>query len=109
MSATLLLIQLLNGIQFGLILFLIAAGLTLVFGVLHFINLAHGVQYMVGAYLAVSFAALTGSFLFGLFVALPVALTLGLAFEFLVFRHLYDLDPLDQLLSTSGVIIFLIE
>jgi branched-chain amino acid transport system permease protein len=109
MSATLLLIQLLNGIQFGLILFLIAAGLTLVFGVLHFINLAHGVQYMVGAYLAVTFAALTGSFLLGLLIALPVALALGLAFEFLIFRHLYERHPLDQVLATSGVIIFLNE
>ena len=57
MSTTLLLVQILNGLQFGLILFLIAAGLTLVFGVMDFINLAHGVQYMVGAYLAATFAA----------------------------------------------------
>ena len=65
MSATLLLVQTLNGLQFGIILFLIAAGLTLVFGVMDFINLAHGVQYMVGAYLAAAFVAWTGSFAAG--------------------------------------------
>ena len=63
MSTTLLIVQTLNGIQFGVLLFLIAAGLTLVFGVMDFINLAHGVQYMLGAYLAVMFYGMTGSFL----------------------------------------------
>ena len=63
MSTALLLVQTLNGLQLGVLLFLIAAGLTLVFGVMDFINLAHGVQYMLGAYLAVMFYALTGSFL----------------------------------------------
>jgi branched-subunit amino acid ABC-type transport system permease component len=63
MNATLLIVQILNGLQFGVLLFLIAAGLTLVFGVMNFINLAHGVQYMIGAYLAVTFYALTGNFL----------------------------------------------
>jgi branched-chain amino acid transport system permease protein len=71
MTPTLLLIQTLNGVQFGLILFLIAAGLTLVFGVMDFINLAHGVQYMVGAYLAAAFSAWTGSFGWALLLALP--------------------------------------
>jgi branched-subunit amino acid ABC-type transport system permease component len=70
MSATLLLVQTLNGLQFGIILFLIAAGLTLVFGVMDFINLAHGVQYMVGAYFAAAFVAWTGSFAAGLALAL---------------------------------------
>ena len=74
MTLTLALVQILNGLQFGLILFLIAAGLTLVFGVMDFINLAHGVQYMVGAYLAAAFTAMTGSFLLGLALALPSAL-----------------------------------
>jgi branched-chain amino acid transport system permease protein len=109
MSTTLLLVQALNGIQFGLILFLIAAGLTLVFGVMDFINLAHGVQYMVGAYLAAAFTAMTGSFLLGLLAALPCALAVGLALELLVFRHLYDRDHLDQVLATFGVILFLNE
>ena len=66
MTTTLLLIQVLNGLQFGIILFLIAAGLTLVFGVMDFINLAHGVQYMVGAYFAAAFTAYTGNFFLGL-------------------------------------------
>ncbi len=81
MSATLLLVQTLNGLQFGVILFLIAAGLTLVFGVMDFINLAHGVQYMVGAYLAAAFVAWTGSFAAGLALALPAALAFGLLLE----------------------------
>lgn len=107
MSTTLILIQLLNGLQLGVILFLIAAGLTLVFGVMGFINLAHGVQYMLGAYLAVWLYGLTGSFLVALIVALPLALALGLVLEFLVFRHLYDRDHLSQVLATFGVILFL--
>jgi branched-chain amino acid transport system permease protein len=107
MNTTLLLVQALNGLQFGLILFLIAAGLTLVFGVMDFINLAHGVQYMVGAYLAAYFAALTGSFGLALLMTLPAALAIGLLLEVLVFRHLYDRDHLDQVLATFGVILFL--
>jgi branched-chain amino acid transport system permease protein len=107
MNTTLLFVQALNGLQFGLILFLIAAGLTLVFGVMDFINLAHGVQYMVGAYLAAYFAALTGSFGLALLMTLPAALAIGLLLEVLVFRHLYDRDHLDQVLATFGVILFL--
>ncbi|HKH95433.1 MAG TPA: branched-chain amino acid ABC transporter permease [Beijerinckiaceae bacterium] len=106
MSLTLFLLQVLNGAQFGLILFLIAAGLTLVFGVMDFINLAHGVQYMVGAYLAAALVAWTGSFWGGLALAMPAALAFGLLLEVLVFRHLYDRDHLDQVLATFGVIIF---
>ena len=109
MSTTLLIVQALNGLQFGLILFLIAAGLTLVFGVMDFINLAHGVQYMVGAYLMAAFTAYSGSFWLGLLMALPAALLVGLALEVLVFRHLYDRDHLDQVLATFGVILFLNE
>src|SRR5918997_4271913 len=107
MTSTLLLVQVLNGLQFGLILFLIAAGLTLVFGVMNFINLAHGVQYMVGAYFAAAFTAWTGSFSVGLVLAMVAALGFGLLLEILVFRHLYDRDHLDQVLATFGVIIFL--
>ncbi|KAA2236199.1 branched-chain amino acid ABC transporter permease [Salinarimonas soli] len=107
MSTTLLIIQTLNGLQFGIILFLIAAGLTLVFGVMDFINLAHGVQYMVGAYLAAAFTAMTGNFGLGLLLALPTALAFGLVLEVLIFRHLYDRDHLDQVLATFGVILFL--
>ena len=107
MTLTLALVQVLNGLQFGLILFLIAAGLTIVFGVMDFINLAHGVQYMVGAYLVAAFTAMTGSFVAGLALALPAALIFGLLLEVLIFRHLYDRDHLDQVLATFGVIIFL--
>ncbi|GGG23283.1 branched-chain amino acid ABC transporter permease [Caldovatus sediminis] len=106
MSWSLLLVQTLNGLQFGILLFLIAAGLTLVFGVMDFINLAHGVQYMLGAYFGASLAAATGSFWLGLLLALPAALAAGLLLEFLVFRHLYDRDHLAQVLATFGVILF---
>ncbi|MCW5690959.1 MAG: branched-chain amino acid ABC transporter permease [Pseudolabrys sp.] len=107
MSLTLVIVQILNGLQFGVLLFLIAAGLTLVFGVMDFINLAHGVQYMLGAYLAVMFYALTGSFVLALVLALAAALALGLLLEFTVFRQLYDRDHLEQVIATFGIIIFL--
>jgi branched-chain amino acid transport system permease protein len=107
MSITLLIVQVLNGLQLGLLLFLIAAGLTLVFGVMNFINLAHGVQYMLGAYLAVMFYAMTGSFLAALALALAASLVLGLLLEFAVLRHLYDRDHLDQVIATFGIILFL--
>nr|WP_232474664.1 branched-chain amino acid ABC transporter permease [Roseomonas rubea] len=104
-----LLVQALNGLQLGVLLFLVAAGLTLVFGVMDFINLAHGVQYMLGAYLGAAFAAATGSFWLGLALALPAALAAGLLLELLVFRHLYDRDHLSQVLATFGVILVLNE
>ena len=107
MSTTLLVVQTLNGLQLGVLLFLIAAGLTLVFGVMDFINLAHGVQYMLGAYLAVAFYAVTGSFLAALVLALAGTLAFGLVLEFLVFRHLYGRDHLDQVMATFGIILFL--
>ena len=104
---SLLIVQILNGLQLGVLLFLIAAGLTLVFGVMNFINLAHGVQYMLGAYLAVMFYAITGSSLLALVLALLAALTFGLFLEFVVFRHLYERDHLDQVIATFGIILFL--
>jgi branched-chain amino acid transport system permease protein len=107
MSTTLFLVQILNGLQLGVLLFLIAAGLTLVFGVMDFINLAHGVQYMLGAYLAVAFYGLVGNFFFALVLALAASLAFGLLLEFLVFRHLYDRDHLDQVIATFGIILFL--
>jgi branched-chain amino acid transport system permease protein len=107
MSGTLFLVQLLNGLQLGVLLFLIAAGLTLVFGVMDFINLAHGVQYMLGAYFAVAFYGIVGNFLAALILALLAALAFGLLLEFLVFRHLYDRDHLDQVIATFGIILFL--
>src|SRR5258708_16932224 len=99
MPLSLLSVQTLNGLQLGVLLFLIAAGLTLVFGVMDFINLAHGVQYMLGAYLAVMFYGLTGNFLFALILALAAALAFGLLLEFAVFRHLYDRNHLDQVIE----------
>ena len=106
---TLLLVQVLNGLQLGVLLFLIAAGLTLVFGVMDVINLAHGVQYMLGAYFAVLAVRWTGSF----WVALPVAALLsfvaGLVLDALVFRHLMGRDHLDQVLATYGLILILEE
>ena len=99
-------IQILNGLQLGVLLFLIAAGLTLVFGVMDFINLAHGVQYMLGAYLAVTFYGFTGSFLAALVLALAATLAFALALELLVFRQLYARDHLDHVMATFGIILF---
>jgi len=109
MDINLLLVQILNGLQLGVLLFLVAAGLTLVFGIMDFINLAHGVQYMVGAYLAATVTAHTGSFLLGAALALPGAVVVGLVLERLVFRHLYGRDHLDQVLATFGLIFLLTE
>src|SRR6266851_1070495 len=106
MNAALFIVQILNGLQLGVLLFLIAAGLTLVFGVMNFINLAHGVQYMLGAYLAVTFYALTGHFLLAMVLALLAALALGLLLELAVFRRLYDRDHLDHVIATFGIILF---
>lgn len=92
-----------------MLLFLISAGLTLVFGVMGFINLAHGVQYMVGAYLLFAFTALTGNFMISVVLSLGAALLFGLVLEYVVFRHLYTRTHLDQVLATFGIIIFLNE
>ncbi|HEU0160389.1 MAG TPA: branched-chain amino acid ABC transporter permease [Hyphomicrobiaceae bacterium] len=107
MSASLLVVQLFNGLQLGILLFLVAAGLTLVFGVMDFINLAHGVQYMLGAYLAVTAYRLTGNFFLAVLLALIASLLFGLLLELLVFRHLYARDHLEQVLATFGVIMLL--
>tara|TARA_B100000787_G_scaffold79551_2_gene58640 strand:- start:1441 stop:2367 length:927 start_codon:yes stop_codon:yes gene_type:complete len=109
MSLSLFLVQSLNGLQFGILLFLIAAGLTLVFGVMGFINLAHGVQYMIGAYLTYMFYQVTGNFFAALMLGLVAALAIGLACEILIFRHLYARDHLDQVLATFGIILFVNE
>ena len=107
MSTTLFVVQVLNGLQLGILLFLVAAGLTLVFGVMDFINLAHGVQYMLGAYLAVMLYGATGSVLASIALTLPASLLCGLILEALVFRHLYARHHLEQVLATFGVILFL--
>jgi branched-chain amino acid transport system permease protein len=105
MSGTLLVFQLLNGLQLGVLLFLLAAGLTLVFGIMDFVNLAHGSLYMLGAFLAATFAMLTGSFVIGLLLALPVMALLGLVLELSVVRALYQRDHLDHVLATFGLIL----
>jgi branched-chain amino acid transport system permease protein len=104
-STTLLAVQVLNGLQLGVLLFLVAAGLTLVFGVMDFLNLAHGVQYMLGAYLAVAMAAASGSFVLGLLAACVGTLVFGLLLDRLVFRFLYGGSHLDQVLATFGLIL----
>ncbi len=105
MPAGLLLVQALDGLQLGLLLFLIAAGLTLVFGVMDVVNLAHGVQYMLGAYLCVSFTARTGSFWLGLPLAAAASFAIGVVLERLVFRRLVGAGHLDQVLATFGIIL----
>jgi len=106
---TLFIEQVLNGFQFGLLLFLLAAGLTLVFGIMDLVNLAHGSLYMVGAYFAATFAALTGSFIFGVLIALFLTLLVGMAVEVIAMRRLYGRDHLDHVLGTFGLILFFDE
>ncbi len=101
--------QLLNGLQFGFMLFLLSAGLTLVFGVMNLINLAHGSFYMVGAYVAATVMLASGSFALALLVALLAAAACGLLVEVIVLRHLYRRDHLDQVLATFGLILFFNE
>jgi branched-chain amino acid transport system permease protein len=105
----LLLEQFLNGLQFGLLLFLLAAGLTLVFGIMDLVNLAHGSLYMIGAYFAATFTALTGSFLGGVVLALAATLLVGMAVEVIAIRRLYGRDHLDHVLATFGLILFFNE
>ncbi|TAL77482.1 MAG: branched-chain amino acid ABC transporter permease [Burkholderiaceae bacterium] len=99
----------LNGMQFGLMLFLLAAGLTLVFGIMDFINLAHGSLYMVGAYLAASFTMLTGSFWLGLALSVVGTLLVGVILEILVFRRLYQRNHMSQVLATFALILIFNE
>lgn len=105
----LFLLQLLNGVQLGVLLFLVAAGLTLIFGIMDFINIAHGVLYMLGAYLMASFAAMSGNFWLGLVIAMPAVVLFGLVLEVVLFRRLYDRSHLDQVLATFGLMLILTE
>jgi len=105
----LLIEQVLNGLQLGFMLFLLSAGLTLVFGVMNLINLAHGSFYMVGAYVAATVMQASGSFALALLVALAAAALCGLLVEVIVLRHLYHRDHLDQVLATFGLILFFNE
>ncbi len=108
-TVALVLEQTLNGLQYGVMLFLMAAGLTLVFGIMNFVNLAHGSLYMVGAYLATAFAAWSGSFVLGAALALPATLLVGIVVEVVALRTLYERDHLDQVLATFGLILFFNE
>jgi branched-chain amino acid transport system permease protein len=99
------LIQVLNGVQYGLLLFLIASGLTLIFGIMGVINLAHGSFYMVGAYLAFWLTGALGNFWLALPAGLALAVLLGIALEWLLIRHLYQRDHLYQVLLTYGLIL----
>jgi branched-chain amino acid transport system permease protein len=101
--------QCLNGLQFGLLLFLLAAGLTLVFGIMDLVNLAHGSLYMMGAYFAASFSAWTGNFFAGALLALAATLLLGVVLEMIALRPLYGRDHLDHVLGTFGLILFFNE
>ena len=101
--------QLLNGLQLGVMLFLMSAGLTLVFGIMQVVNLAHGSFYMIGAYVAATVTMKSGSFMLGLLAALPAAALAGMVVELLILRRLYDRDHLDQVLATFGLIFFFNE
>ncbi len=109
MYGLLFLQQFLNGLQAGVMLFLMAAGLTLVFGIMDLINLAHGSLFMVGAYLCATVFQKTDSFLLGLAVALPGAALVGMTVEIITLRTLYIRDHLDQVLATFGLILFFNE
>lgn len=98
------LIQLLNSLQYGLLLFMLAAGLTLIFGIMGVVNLAHGSFYMLGAYMAWSFAATFGSLFVAIVVGTALSILLGLFLEWSLFRHFYKRDHLDQVLLTFGLI-----
>jgi branched-chain amino acid transport system permease protein len=96
-------------VQLGMLLFMLAAGLTLVFGIMDLVNLAHGSLYMIGAYFAATFAALTGSFVAGAVLALIATLVVGMAVEIIAIRRLYGRDHLDHVLGTFGLILFFNE
>jgi len=99
------LIQLLNAIQYGLLLFLVASGLTLIFGIMGIINLAHGSFYMIGAYMAFSLSSLTGSLFIAVVLGIALSVILGIVLEWALFSHLYKRDHLEQVLLTYGLIL----
>jgi branched-chain amino acid transport system permease protein len=109
MSTLLVLEQTLNGLQFGVMLFLMAAGLTLVFGIMNMINLAHGSLYMVGAYVTATVTTASGSFVLGVIGGLVAAGVTGMAVEIIALRPLYRREHLDQVLATFGLILFFNE
>lgn len=109
MTSSLFLTQLLNGLQLGILLFLLSAGLTLVFGIMNFVNLAHGSLYMMGAYFAAAAYGWSGSFIVAGLIAVPATLALGLAVERVALARLYSRDHLDQVLTTFGLILIFNE
>ena len=109
MSIILIIEQVLNGLQFGIMLFLMAAGLTLIFGVMGLINLAHGSLYMIGAFAAAVIAGLTGSFILAIIAAMAAAAIVGALVEMVVIRKLYGSDHLDQVLATFALILIFSE
>jgi branched-chain amino acid transport system permease protein len=109
MSTSLLIAQLLNGLQYGVLLFLLAAGLTLVFGIMSFVNLAHGSLYMLGAYAFAVVGAQTDSFLLGLLAAVATGGIVGFVLEKVAVSKLYQRDHLDHVLATFGLVMFFNE
>ena len=109
MDAASILIQMLNSLQYGLLLFLVASGLTLVFGIMGIINLAHGSFYMIGAYLAFAISSATGSLFMAILLGIPLALAFGAFLEWALFSHLYKRDHLEQVLLTYGLILIFEE
>lgn len=107
METSLLLIQLINGLQLGILLFLLSAGLTLTFGIMDFVNLAHGSLYMLGAFICASLTQLTGSFVLAAILALPLTALCGVIIELVVVRQLYSRNHLDHVLATFGLILCL--
>jgi branched-chain amino acid transport system permease protein len=105
MDLTLLVIQCLNGMQLGVLLFLLASGLTLTFGIMDLVNLAHASLYMIGAFICATLTFATGSFVWGALLALPLTGLVGYAVEWAVIRHLYARDHLDHVLATFGLIL----
>ena len=109
MTFTLILEQTFNGLQAGVTLFLVAAGLTLILGIMDFVFLAHGSQVMIGAYAAAAITQATGNFYLGVLLAIPVTFASGYLLEYLIIRHLYQRDHMEQVLATFGLILFFNE
>ena len=109
MTMTLILEQIFNGLQAGVTLFLVAAGLTLILGIMDFVFLAHGAQVMIGAYAAAVITSVTGNFYLGLLLAIPVTFASGYLLELVIIRHLYQRDHMEQVLATFGLILFFNE
>ncbi len=105
MDGALIMIQVLNGLQLGVLLFLLAAGLTLVFGIMDFINLAHGAFYMLGAFICATLALWLDSFLLAVLLAVPITFGIGVVVELGIARQLYQADHLEQILATFGLIL----